>query len=172
MVNSLLHVTILLAAAGFSSAAKFNPFWLNPGFDIVKVVSLAQYTPSHSWEYGVSAQAQLELYDPQLSVFSTRPFPVPYVPPGAVRALNYAGSKMNIGAGTGLNSLIDGAGAAGDPASLGVYAVMLGKSNATFASAARSTVIALFNNTPRFGNGAISHRANIAELWCAAVFSR
>jgi rhamnogalacturonyl hydrolase YesR len=170
MINFLLPITILSAATGLATAARFNPFWFNSGFDIVKVVSLAQYIPSHSWEYGVSAQAQLELYDPQLTVFSTRPFPVPYVPPGVVRALNYAGSKMTIGAGTGINSLINGAGSAGDPASLGVYAVMLGKSNASFAAAAESTVTALFDDTPRFGNGAISHRADTAELWADFMY--
>lgn len=140
-----------------------NPFSVSPGFDIQKVAELAQSLPSHSWEYGAAAEALLELYNPELSVFGATPFPVRSSDPGQVNALSYAASKIQIG--TGENALSQGDGAVGDPAALGVSAVMLGKSEKKFADAAGDQLAYTVNSAPRFYNGAISQRTDTPELW-------
>ncbi|TFK60605.1 hypothetical protein BDN72DRAFT_779178 [Pluteus cervinus] len=140
----------------------------SPGFDIELVQSLAEALPSHSWEYGTAIEALLELFNPELSVFGYAPFPVPTKNSDDVQALVYARSKIVLG--TGANALSDGAGAVGDPASLGVSAVLLGKTNATLADAATRQVQYVVNQAPRWVNGAISHRADVAELWADFMY--
>jgi hypothetical protein len=158
--NLILSLGFLLTTA---SAANFNPFPLDPGFPIENVTILAQSIPSHSWEYGAATQALLELYNPDVSVFGRRPFPVPALKTDDVVALKYAFERIVIGVGK--DGLSDGDGAVGDPASLGVGAVLLGKTNATFATAATSQLNYVVDEAPRFWNGAISHRADVGELW-------
>lgn len=163
MVN-LDNVVLPAISIITSTIADLNTFAVAPGFGIRLVTNLAESLPSHSWEYGASAQALLELHNPELSVFGANPFPVPASNNTQIRALSFAAS--NIVLGTGYSALYSGSGAAGDPASLGVSAVMLGKTNKTFAQAADQTVQGLLKDVPRFSNGAISHRANVPELWC------
>jgi hypothetical protein len=140
-----------------------NNFPYDPGFNISSVANIAQSLPSHSWEFGTASEALLELYNPELSVFGNSPFPVPTMNISKVRSLMYAQSKIVLG--TGANSLSDGDGAVGDPASLGVSAVLLGKSQSQFATAAAQTADYIMNSAPRFWNGAISQRTDVAELW-------
>src|SRR5437016_143694 len=125
MVN-LDSVVIPALTVITSTIAELNTFSFPPSFDIRKVSGLAQSLPSHSWEFGAGAEALLELYNPELSVFGPKPFPVPASNNTQIRALSYA--KANIVLGTGYNALYtgDSGGAAADPASLGVSAVMLG----------------------------------------------
>ena len=143
--------------------ATANPFPFSPGFDIALVASVAKALPSHSWEFGTASEAMLELYDPQISVFSPTAFPIQTIPMECVESLQYAASKIVIG--TGPNGLSDGDGAVGDPASLGVSAVLLGKTDATYANAVAEEIDYIVNSAPRFSNGAISHRVDVAELW-------
>ncbi|KAF8954902.1 hypothetical protein BDZ97DRAFT_1862403 [Flammula alnicola] len=167
MVN--IDSTILPAISLISATiADFNAFPISPNFDIRTVAKVAETIPTHSWEFGTSAEAQLELYNPELSVFGATPFPVPSVPKSQVRALNYAANTVDFG--TGYSALAKGDGSAGDPASLGVSAVMLGKTNATFADAAQQTVNGLLQDVPRFWNGAISHRADVPQLWADFMY--
>jgi hypothetical protein len=140
-----------------------SPFLYNPGFDIQRVASLAKALPSHSWEYGAATEAILELHDPLLSVFGPTPFPVQVRGKDQVKALAYAASKITFGQGA--NVLADGSGAVGDPASLGVGAIMLGKTIPSYAVAANETMDYLLNSAPRYYNGAISQRASKPELW-------
>ena len=141
-----------------------HPFLISPGFDIQKVSTLAESLPSHSWEFGAAAQALLELRNASLSVFGPTPFPVRTVSQQQVPALAYAADKIELGGG-GANVLADGDGAVGDPASLGVSAVMLGKTDDRYAQAASETINYLMNSAPRFWNGAISQRVDTPELW-------
>ena len=141
-----------------------SPFPISPGFDIRKVSTLAESLPSHSWEFGTAAQALLELYNASLSVFGPTPFPVRTVSQQQVPALAYAADKIELG-GTGANVLVNGDGAVGDPASLGVSAVMLGKADDRYAQAASETINYLITSAPRFWNGAISQRITDPELW-------
>ncbi len=135
----------------------------DPGFDIFKVVQLAVALPSHSWEYGAACESLLELFDPDISVFGDAPFPVRTVTAGQSLSLAYASNKFQIGNGS--NTLINGAGAVGDPVSLGISAYLLGKTNATLAAAATAELDYVLYQAPRYSNGAISQRADVAELW-------
>jgi len=156
----LLALTLFFA---LSAHANQNPFPYNPGFDISSVVNIARSLPSHSWEFGTASEALLELYNPELSVFGKIPFPVPTVKASQVQSLVYAQSKIVLG--TGVNSLSNGDGAVGDPASLGVSVVLLGKTKSKYATAAKQTMEYIMNSAPRFWNGAISQRTDVAELW-------
>jgi len=159
MVETRILVLTLLSGTLLSR----HPITYDPGFAIEKVASLAQSLPSHSWEYGAAAEALLELHDPLLSVFGPNPFPVQASVKDKVTSLAYAASKITFGEGG--DSLAKGGGAVADPASLGVSAVMLGKTIPSYAKAADATVDYLLNSAPRYYNGAISHRAPSAELW-------
>ena len=72
--------------------------------------------------------------------------------------------------GTGVNGLADGDGAVGDPASLGVSAVLLGQyltpeEGAPYVNASLGEVKYIMDQAPRWSNGAISHRVAAPELW-------
>ena len=64
-----------------------------------------------------------------------------------------------------------GSGAAGDPSSLGVSAVMVGKLDGEYTAVAQETVNALLTLIPRWSNGAISHRPDVPELWYLSISS-
>ena len=95
--NTILNTIALLSA----TITTYNPLPYNPGFSIKNVLSLAQSLPRYSWEYGTSAEAQLELFTPQFSVFGSNPFPIPALPAARVIALNYASSKIEFGSECG-----------------------------------------------------------------------
>jgi len=85
-----------------------------------------------------------------------------------VPALAYA--QQVIVLGTGANGLADGAGAVGDPASLGVGATMLGKTNASFANGTYEEFEYITESAPRWYNGAISQRTDVPELWADFMY--
>ncbi|PBK94845.1 hypothetical protein ARMGADRAFT_1053349 [Armillaria gallica] len=147
-----------------------NPLSLDPGWNVSAVESQVGPLPSHCWEFGTATEALLELYSPMLSVFGPNPFPAPAPDPQQVKALAYAQSKIVLG--TGANVLGDGSGAVGDPASLGVYAWLLGKTNDTYKQAAVEQIQYLLEQAPRYQNesGAISQRVDVAELWADFMY--
>lgn len=62
------------------------------GYNVAAVAQQARMLASHSWEYGTAAEAFLELYNPELSVFSDDPFPgnkIPVTDWQCVNALAY-----------------------------------------------------------------------------------
>lgn len=61
-------------------------------------------------------------------------------------------------------------GAVGDPASLGVSALLIGQLDKAYAAAAQRQSDHILNKAPRYENGAISHRENEAELWADFVY--
>ncbi|KAH9477595.1 Unsaturated rhamnogalacturonyl hydrolase YesR [Psilocybe cubensis] len=146
-----------------SSAIPFSP-----GFNVTAVLEYAISLPSHSWEYGTATQALLELFDAPHSVFGANPFPVPKLDPKNTPALAYAKEKIVIGPPP--NGLSDGDGAVGDPASLGVSAVLLGKTDPSYATAAKLQAEYVIYDAPRWHNGAISHRADHPEIWADFVY--
>ncbi|KAJ6550266.1 hypothetical protein B0H19DRAFT_951941 [Mycena capillaripes] len=166
MSNPVLSALLNLILSSIAASPSSTPF--DPGFNISAVATLAQSLPSHSWEYGTATEALLELNDPYWSVFGPKPFPVPTLDPAKISSLSYAASKIVLG--TGANGLSDGAGAVGDPASLGVGAVMLGKTDASFAAAAQSEIDYMIGSAPRWDNGAISQRADVPELWADFMY--
>ena len=159
------NLTVLAAISAISVGfVDLSAFPFTPQYNIRTVVTETPALSQSSWEFGTFSEALLELYNPELSVFGDSPFPVPTLQKDDVQALSYLAPHITFG--TSYNALDPGAGgAAGDPASMGVGAVLLGKTNASFADAANHTVYGLLNAVPRFWNGAISHRAEVAELW-------
>ncbi|KAJ7088782.1 hypothetical protein B0H15DRAFT_780471 [Mycena belliarum] len=155
-----------MVSAAIAATHTLTPF--DPGFDINAVAAVAKSLPTHSWEYGTASEALLELHTPLFSVFGPAPFPVPFLPTFLAPSLAYAQEKIVLGKGA--NGLSDGAGAVGDPASLGVAAVMLGKTNSSFTTAAASEVTYMMDEAPRWPNGAISQRADVPELWADFMY--
>ncbi|PFH49372.1 hypothetical protein AMATHDRAFT_147815 [Amanita thiersii Skay4041] len=161
-------LVVLLLSSGAAAVPSASPLPFNPGFDIEKVLSLAQSLPSHSWEFGTAAEALLELYDPSISVFGSSPFPPRKVSADTTKSLQYASPKFQIG--TAPSILVDGGGAVGDPASLGVSAVLLGQTDQMLAKAAADQLDYVINGAPRAWNGAISHRSELVELWADFIY--
>ncbi|KAK0634131.1 hypothetical protein B0T14DRAFT_534086 [Immersiella caudata] len=152
-------LSILLSTASLVVAAPH----VNAGFDAFEAAQVMINLASKSWEWGTAAQALLELYNPELSVFGANPFPngnVPTADPAATFALRYA--KQFISA---MGQILVPDDAVGDPASLGVSAVMIGKTESAYQQAAARQADFLLNIAPKYSNGAISHRTEVAELW-------
>ncbi|KAI0861414.1 hypothetical protein F4860DRAFT_476009 [Xylaria cubensis] len=136
---------------------------------ISKVISQGRLLAAHSWEFGTFSEALLEWYNPELSVFGASPFSdgkIPVVQVGQVESLSYAQPHI----WTNSTTLIDGDGAAGDPASLTVSAILIGQTQSAFLSAADRQVQHLLTAVPRWPNGAISHREDVAELWADFIY--
>ncbi|KAF2682877.1 hypothetical protein K458DRAFT_306384 [Lentithecium fluviatile CBS 122367] len=136
---------------------------------IALVLAKAQDVAHHSWEYGTVAEALLEWNNPDLSIWSDNPFPN-----GAVPTLNindvYALSYVKPFIKTSGNTLIED-GQAGDPASLGISALMIGKSEGQYWDAAGRQKDHLLNDVSKWWNGAISHReGSKPELWADFVY--
>ncbi|KAF2164010.1 hypothetical protein M409DRAFT_37159 [Zasmidium cellare ATCC 36951] len=160
------HVVLALAALIHNVQAQCPDF--NAGFDQNKVVSQAQLLSSHSWEFGTCAEALLELYDADLSVFSSSAFPNGQLPRPDTRiaSLSYAMPRISLSG----NTLVGSDGAAGDPCSLGVSALLIGQTNGDYYNAAERQKGHILNTVPRFANGAISHRENDIEAWSDFIF--
>ncbi|KAJ8085190.1 hypothetical protein PM082_003982 [Marasmius tenuissimus] len=145
-----------------------NPFPFSPGFDISLVSQLARSLPSHSWEFGTASQALLELHNSSLSVFGCDPFRSD-LDPSTVKALRYAQQTIVISEDA-KNALADGDGAVGDPASLGVSALMLGGTIPMYRDAAERQLDYVVYDAPKYWNGAISHRVEGPELWADFIY--
>ncbi|TFY81789.1 hypothetical protein EWM64_g2222 [Hericium alpestre] len=177
-------ITLGLAVACGFSAVSAAPA-VADGFgesEIALVKKNAQTISTHSWELGTLAEALTELESPRLSVFSAHSIPPPaHLKPGeASDVLNLA---ANIVANKTPSSgpLIDGDGAAGDPASLGA-AVLLRNwtredlSDLSFAQAATGQLKYLLDVVPRVesgpAKGAISQRDpnEPVQLWADYVY--
>ncbi|KAH6900997.1 hypothetical protein BKA70DRAFT_1159118, partial [Coprinopsis sp. MPI-PUGE-AT-0042] len=163
LLSSLLFLSQLSRTSAISKAVPFSP-----GFDVEKVAARAQDFATRSWEFGTTAQALLELYDPEYSVFGNRSLPVPTLTRAATRSLAYASRSIKFGFGS--DSLADGGGASADPASLGVSAILLGKMETIYAEKAKETIVWLMNQAKRHSNRAISHRRDVVELWSDYVY--
>ncbi|KAJ7709893.1 Six-hairpin glycosidase-like protein [Mycena rosella] len=136
-----------------------------------------------SWELGTRAQSLLELYVPDFSVFSSTALPPPTsVPSNTTSAIapvfsiahNVVSALKNTTAQP--EALVNGDGAAGDPASIGV-AVLLANwtgqgaaDGLDYAAAARNQLDYLLDVVPRTSDGAISHRAAQVQLWSDSVY--
>ncbi|KAF2635335.1 hypothetical protein P280DRAFT_196625 [Massarina eburnea CBS 473.64] len=135
---------------------------------ISTVLQKAVEVATHSWEYGTVGEALLEWDTPKLSIWNN-PFPggkVPTLDVTNTSALKYIKSFIITTGPT----LVDGDGAAGDPASLGIPALQIGKSDQKYWDAAIRQYNHLVNDVPRWDNGAISHREAYPELWADFVY--
>lgn len=127
-------------------------------FNVTAVKSVMIKNAKDSWEFGTVAQALLELDNPDISVFGAHPFTTASP---SIEGLAYAQKHITLNAPL----LIANSYTNSDPASLGVYAVMIGKTNSAYTKAAELQRDTLLYNTPRASNGAISHRSHAVELW-------
>ncbi len=150
---------ILLTVLPGRSAAVVD---VDAGYNAYNAAQVMVNIASHSWEWGTAAEALLELYDPELSVFGANPFPNSRVPNASpdTFALTYARQFINRD-----SQVLVGDSAVGDPASLGVSAILLGQSDDVYIGAANREADYILNDAPRFSNGAISHRPDVAEIW-------
>lgn len=137
---------------------------------IAKVASRAKELSTHSWEIGTAAETLLELKNPQLSVFRKQQFPIGEVPcekNSYCESLQYARPHIRT---DGSKTLCEDSTGVADPASLGVSAVLLGQHQPEYLDAARRQVRYLFEEAPRYGKMAISHRSDVAEAWADFVY--
>ncbi len=149
-----------LVAAFFSSTAVASD--VNAGYNAYSAAQAMINLASHSWEWGTAAEALLELYNNELSVFGPNPFPNGRIPAAnsGIIALSYAKQYINTN-----GQVFVGDSAVGDPASLGVSAILLGQSDSTYIDASNRQADYILNHAPKWSNGAISHRPDVAELW-------
>ncbi|KAK6544755.1 hypothetical protein TWF694_001439 [Orbilia ellipsospora] len=134
----------------------------SPGYDVSSAAQVMIDKSAQSWEWGTTAEALLELYNPQLSVFGSDPFPngkIPSADPG-ITALAYARAFIS----TASQTLVPNS-AVGDPASLGVSSILLGQTSSVYIGAASRQADYILNQVPKWSNGAISHRPDVAEIW-------
>lgn len=145
--------------------------WTTPGLQPAPPYSRTDFIElqardlaSHSWEYGTVSHALLSLHNPELTVFSPaglqKPSPSP-LPPG----LAYAKEHITTTADTLYPS---DQGSISDPASLGIMAMLLGQLDKSYWVAAGRQHAHIINS-PRWINGAISHRKDSLSLWADAV---
>jgi hypothetical protein len=176
-----VYVALLLVSA----AAYFSGFIVEPDFDnaspelcrstfnytfrINAARSQVERLSTHSWEYGTGVEAMLELLDPDMTVFASDPFPadkVQKLPMKRPQSILWMQRHIRI---KNEPTLYADDFSVSDPAALGVTAVMLGqKDSKTFKAATRQKEY-LLNDAKRYGNGAISHRVEVAELWSDAI---
>jgi hypothetical protein len=179
---SVISLPLVLVSALSVSAITYGSKPINYGYDVEKVKQQAVALATHSWEYGTAAEALLEFENPEISVFGSSPFPIPSIPPADVSALAYA--KQHIYLNSSVLIPADGlcppivararsdnywlalfVGAVGDSASLGAFAVLIGQTDPAYMDASAREINYLLNTAPRWSNGAISHREDVAELW-------
>jgi hypothetical protein len=125
---------------------------LDAGYNVYSAAQAMVDLASHSWEWGTAAEALLELYTPELSVFGTDPFPDGKVPKAVVDSTFALQVFVNDSA-------------VGDPASLGVSALLIGQSDQAYLDASDRQADYILNGAPKYSNGAISHRPDVAEIW-------
>ncbi|KAH7564241.1 hypothetical protein BM1_01288 [Bipolaris maydis] len=143
---------------------------------IEKVLSKAQESASHSWEHSTVFEALLEYRNPSYSVFSPDPFPngeTPRLKIEDIDALRYVRPLIR----TDTPALSEDNGSSADPASLCLPALLLAHSpslspstRTTYSTALRRQLDHLLNKTPRFPNGALSHRSAYPSLWSDFIY--
>jgi len=175
-----VYIALLLASA----AAYFSGFLIEPSFDTATpelCMSTFNYgfrvnaartqierLSSHSWEYGIGAEAILELLEPERTVFASEPFPadkIPKLPLKKPQGILWMQRHIRKDAPT----LHADDFSVSDPAALGVAAIMLGQRDSKTFQAAMRQKDYLLNDAKRYDNGAISHRVEVAELWSDAI---
>ncbi|KAL7941526.1 Six-hairpin glycosidase-like protein [Trichoderma barbatum] len=165
MMASLRQIIAVLLLTCYPSTSV--ALIVNPGYDVYAAAQVMIDKASHSWEWGTASEALLELYNNDVSVFGSNPFPngkVPSASPG-IFSLKYAKQYIHVN-----SQVLAPNSAAGDPASLGVAAIMLGQSDGKYLDAADRQADYLLNQVPKWSNGAISHRPDVAEIWADNMF--
>ena len=131
-----------------------------------------------SWELGTRAQALTEYDTPSFSVLNNTSLPPSRNAPSSLsEVLQIAQSVVSNRASSNNNTsgpqplIADGA--AGDPASIGVSVILAnwtGMNDQNYAGAATDQINFLLEKVPQTSDGAISHRTDQVQLWCAAEY--
>ncbi|MBW0493345.1 hypothetical protein O181_033060 [Austropuccinia psidii MF-1] len=133
---------------------------------------------NHSWEWGTQTQVILEGFYPSLSVYSTNHMLPLSTQDGRLSSPNTLLKLLDrILANRNKTALpiIDGDGAAGDPASLGV-AVMIAAATTSGSISKNYQMLAdnqmkwLLNYVPRSPRGALSHRNSELQFWSDFIY--
>ena len=161
-VDMSLSRQIITAAIVFFFSSTAITADIDAGYDPYAAAQAMIDKASHSWEWGTAAEALLELYNSELSVFGANPFPSSKVPSAnsSIFALEYAKQFINVNG----QVFVDDS-AVGDPASLGVSAILIGQSDSAYLDASNRQADYILNQAPRWSNGAISQRPDVAEIW-------
>lgn len=136
---------------------------------------------THSWEIGTRQQTLIELNTPSFSVLNTSfSLPPSTEAPDSLDVVleNIAEVVVNaskIADTSSPRAFFPNNGAAGDPVSVGVTAIIAnwtGQSNDTvdYDAAIEAQMEYLWNNVPRTDDGAISHRVSQVQLWSDFVY--
>ncbi|KAK3679895.1 hypothetical protein LTR78_000272 [Recurvomyces mirabilis] len=129
----------------------------------------AEHHAVHSWEYGTTTEAVLELVNPERAVFAGNPFPNDEVEMQGWK-LDQALIWVYQNIATHNETLFPSDDfSATDPASLGIAAVMVGRRWDVYMEAAERQKEYLLQSAPRYINSAISHRRHATELWSDAI---
>ncbi|KAI0638264.1 Six-hairpin glycosidase [Trametes polyzona] len=143
---------------------------------IAKVKSNMRQIATHSWEIGTALEALTELEWPSLSVFGGSLPPPVKLPSGtAADVIQWATKVVRSKSNPNSLPLIDGDGAVGDPASIGVAVELTNwtrtdRANHEFSTAAGHQLKYLLEVAPRASDGAISHRSEQVQLWADFVY--
>ena len=86
-----LRVLVSLSICGLAMSVCNTS--INIGYNVNRVSDLASRAKSN-WEWGTHTQALLELYDPQISVYSENAFPGGKIPNARTAATDYARPKI------------------------------------------------------------------------------
>ncbi|EUC50858.1 hypothetical protein COCMIDRAFT_409 [Bipolaris oryzae ATCC 44560] len=143
---------------------------------IEKALSKAQESASHSWEHSTVFEALLEYRNPSYSVFSANPFPngeAPRLKIEDIDALRYVRPLIR----TDTPTLSEDNGSSADPTSLCLPTLLLSLSpslppstQTTYSTALSRQLHTFLNSTPRFPNGALSHRTTHPSLWSDFIY--
>ncbi|KAI0650661.1 Six-hairpin glycosidase [Trametes meyenii] len=131
---------------------------------------------THSWEIGTALEALTELEWPSLSVFGgSLPPPVKLTSGTGADVTEWATKIVKAKPDPNALPLIDGDGAVGDPASIGVAVELTNwtrtdRGDHEFSTAAGHQLKYLLEVAPRTSDGAISHRSEQVQLWSDFVY--
>ncbi|KAK5683350.1 hypothetical protein LTS10_004881 [Elasticomyces elasticus] len=167
-----IYTQYFMGGAGFDmSTYETCTGTFNYTFRINAARQQAEELATHSWEYGTAAEAIAELVNPEKAVFAANPFPNDKIPKQGLKmdqALLFVQRHIRY---DNITLFDDDGYSVSDPASLGITAVMIGQrwQLGNYLDAAERQKDFLLNDAPRYINGAISHRSEVAELWSDAV---
>lgn len=168
-------LSVFVAATALASFANASSDWLGNAIDVDLVAANGLAITNQSWEYGALTQALVEVYAPRLSPLNgAGALPPPThnhtksIPDGVWKIVRGIMSNVSDDSPT----LIDGAGAAGDPASV-APAILLAntvENNASWASAVEHQLNHLLYDVPRSSDGGISQRESEVQFWADYMY--
>ncbi|CDO68725.1 hypothetical protein BN946_scf184652.g52 [Trametes cinnabarina] len=173
----MIHRSALILLAGCAAvfAAPTNTAVSISDATISKVKSNMLQISTHSWEIGTALEALTELEWPSLSVFGGSLPPPVKLPSGTASDVIKWATKIVKAKDPKSLPLVDGDGAVGDPASIGVAVLLTNwtrtnRGDHEFSTAAGHQLTYLLDKAPRTSDGAISHRSEQVQLWADFVY--